>query len=170
MAAEQRLYVPIDPAAVHYKGRCLHPALGFRKVEIAEFGDRHRRPRGMALGRWIGASGGSCQLLASFDPRLIGSQCADFTDRQPPRAALGGAVLDDVGRGPARLHPHPKALERAVAGIPHKHIAAASTIGPDRIDGTLAELRHCRLRGDLLPWLLPRAEIRRRGSNREATG
>jgi len=72
MTPEQRLDVPLDPAAVHCQGRGFYPPLRFREVEVAQFGDRHRRSGGMALGGWVRALGRGNELVAGNLARFAG--------------------------------------------------------------------------------------------------
>lgn len=122
LRAQQRLDVPLDPAAVDVEGGGLlrptalahHQALlGRVEVAVAKLAHGERLPPGDAVLLWVLAARYVAQEAFRLAPRLVDRDRAVGADLDPPGAA-GGAVLREVDLASSRPHPHPEPGELVV--------------------------------------------------------
>ena len=144
-AAEQWLDMALDIGRVDVPAGGLLVRLSggpFGEVEGREIGDGQRvMTRSVPVRRGIAALRHLAQFVGGEPARLVRRQDAHPAEHQAPRAPFLGPVLHQIASDAARHHPHPEALQGAVADLPHEYLAPVR-VGPDRIDDALAQFRH----------------------------
>src|SRR5262245_57492106 len=96
--------------------------LRFHEIPVAKFSNCHCVASSLTCARGIAAFRDLFQFVAGNVASLIWRESAHVTENKTTSAALPISVLHKVGGNAARLHANAKALYRAVAAVPHKHV------------------------------------------------